>query len=403
MQNGSSHSSLIRSVIETAVKSLPANQRAFLVNIDRSKFLAFVTSLAGGAVSVVACGGAPVPAQTVGTPSDTAAPATPAPAAPALASAAAAPGPSPTPAPSIAQAPATAVSPSGLPADAPAGAAPGATDAPAPPAPSAPDAVDATGPAPGVVAGVDVLGVRIGMPISEAIAVLKARGLMVHPSREGGDYVGGDFQVAMNVMKTTPAQLVREVLQGDQKKMFASDVASALRAKYGGSGIDSGAVATKGFSRPTRESCSKTLDAGASCRAALAAKKDANPQHLQACVDDREQSCNTYPTADQKPQTQGGHAIIWYYDEHGHPLSLEGYQRYCPTGPDCRAIVVSTHFGDPDGAGTIDGYQVRLVSPWLLKRDNDEQHRRQVEAQKDAERKQRAEEINVARKNKPTL
>jgi hypothetical protein len=402
MQNGSSHSSLIRSVIETAVKSLPANQRAFLVNIDRSTFLAFVTSLAGGAVSVVACGGAPVPAQTVGTPSDTAAPATPVPAAPALASAAAAPGPSPTPAPSMAQAPATAVSPSGLPADAPAGAAPGATDAPATPTPSALDAVDATGPAPGVVAGVDVLGVRIGMPISEATAVLKAKGLTVHPCGEcPADYSAGN--VLINVMKTTPAPLVREVWQGDQKKMFASDVASALRAKYGGSGIDSGAVATKGFSRPTRESCSKTLDARASCRVALAAKKDVNPQHMQACADDREQSCNTYPTADQKPQTQGGHAIIWYYDEHGHPLSLEGYQRYCPTGPDCRAIVVSTHFGDPDGAGTIGGYEVRLVSQWLLKRDNDEQHRRQVEAQKDAERKQREEEINVARKNKPTL
>jgi hypothetical protein len=372
------------------------------VNIDRSRFFAFVTSLAGGAASVVACGGAPVPAQTVGTPSDTAAPAT---AAPALASAAAPSGPSPTPAPAMAQAPATAGPSSGLPADAPAAAAPGATDAPAAPAPSAPDAVDATGPAPGVVAGVDVLGVRIGMPISEATAVLKARGFTVHPSSEGADYVGagGNGQVAMNVMKTTPAPLVREVWQTDQKKMFASDVASALRAKYGASGIDSGAVATKGFARPTRESCSKTLDAKASCKAALASKKDANPQHLQACAADREQSCNTYPTGDQKPQTQGGHAILWYYDEHGHPLSLEGYQRYCPTGPDCRAIVVSTHFGDPDGAGTIGGYEVRLVSQWLLRRDNDEQHRRQVEAQKDAERKQREEEINVARKNKPTL
>jgi hypothetical protein len=365
------------------------------VNIDRSKFLAIVTALAGS--SVVACGGAPAPAQTAGPASDTAAPATPAPLAPASAATVS----GPAPAPAMAQAPATTVSQSGSPADAPVGVAPGGTDAPAAPAASAPDAVDATGPAPGVVAGLDVLGVRIGMPIAEATAVLKAKG--IHPAGEGCGYAGNNACININVMTTTPAQLVREISQTDSKKMFASDVASALRAKYGGNGIDSGAAATKGFARPTRESCSKTLDARASCKTALAAKKDANPQNLQVCAEEREQSCSTYQTADQKPQAQGGHSIVWYYDEHGRPLSLEGFQRYCPPRQDCRAVVVSAHFGDPDGAGTIGGYGVGLASPWLLKRDNDEVHRREVEAQKAAERKQREEEINLARKNKPSL
>jgi hypothetical protein len=259
----------------------------------------------------------------------------------------------------------------------------------------------------GIVPGIDVLGVRIGMPITEATAVLKAKGITMHPINEGVDYLGQDQNTGIDVTKATPTQLVRLVSHAEPKRMFEGTVISALRTKYGANGVDVGSAPTKEFARaPTRESCLKGLDAKeGDCKASLAARKDSNPQHQQACVDEREKACKAYPPAAQQPLA-GGHAINWYYDERGRSLSQDGFERYCPKtspAPDCKAIIVVAQFGEPDAAGTVPGFNVQLRSDWLLKRDNDEQHRQQVEAEKAAEKKRHDAEVNAARKNQPQL
>ena len=71
--------------------------------------------------------------------------------------------------------------------------------------------------------------------------------------------------------------------------------------------------------------------------------------------------------------------------------------------PDCKAIIVVAQFEGPDAAGTVPGFNVQLRSDWLLKRDNDEQRRQQVEAEKAAEKKRHDAEVNAARKNQPQL
>jgi hypothetical protein len=273
-----------------------------------------------------------------------------------------------------------------------------------------------------VVPGVDVLGVRIGMSSSQASAALKKKGVNPvnvgptpnGPSVEGlvgwareADLAAPDSNLGVHLTRTSP-QVVHTVWHAEKKPLLATAVASALRSKYGAHGIDIGVAPTKEFTRvQTKESCQKGFveKEGGDCKAALARKKDTNPQHLQACVEQREKACNPYPAAAAQPLT-GGHAILWRYDEHGRPLSQEAFDRYCPkaTPPSpCKAITVLATFGSPDAVGAIQGYLVQLRSDWLLKHDSDEQQRQRSEAQAAAEKKRRDQELNVARQNQPQL
>jgi len=379
------------------------NRRGFAVNIDRSVFLAFVASMAGGAclTSAVVSG-----AQATGR-------------------AAAAIAKKQTGGQNAAQAP--------------------------------------VGPPVAVVAGVDVLGVRIGMPSKQAIAVLKTKGVDVPPSpaHEGGLEGGGpNLGVRLGVTWTISPQLVHSISLGEQKPMLEATILSTLRAKYGALGTDVGSSPSTGFARaPTKESCLKGLiDKKGDCKANLARRKDSDPQHLQACLAEQWKDCEPYPFASMRPLTEG-HAIAWHYDEHGHPLSEEALRRYCPRAPvcnQCQRPVAATpdwvarglggqelsriYFQDREtleidqarcvsmsedcsraptckvvtvlaqfdasiaGGGTVPGgFSVRLWSDWLPQYDNDEQRRLQAEAQAAAEKKRREDELNAARQNQPQL
>ena len=283
----------------------------------------------------------------------------------------------------------------------------GAKAAPSPAAASASNAKGPRGGAPiAIVAGVDVLGVRIGMPDNKAIAALKAKGITASPSAEaGGDLVedrqgalvSPNVELRVTLTKTTSPPLVAAVWYTDNKQMLEAAVVSAFRSKYGSQGFDLGVAPTNGFVRvPNQDSCLKSLN------------QPSTQQQLQACI--------------ALPRPEGGHVIVWHYDEHGKPLTQAGFERYCPkkvlevgpvadspVGPQpqpqpvCKAITVVARYSVADAAGAVSGFSAELRSDWLLKHDSDEQRRQEAEQQAQAEKKRREAEVEAARRNQPRL
>lgn len=266
-------------------------------------------------------------------------------------------------------------------------AAPKASATPTGPAASAPTAASAP--------SADVLGVRVGMTVDEAAAILKKKGLNLVPTYGGNPTI----IIEMNPMNAYPGlwltakppQLVARIEHGDGRRMDRQVVIADLRAKYGPHGVD---VPTA-----SKEDCMRVRpeDDEAYCKT----RPQPRPVCLKAAQDSRIALCEQDIMGHPEKYANPSHVITWRFNDHGQPLTPAQYDRYCPpkSVAICKAITVTANVGPVDKEGFVDGFHLQIDSPSLRKRGEDEMKQMADEIEKKAHQQQ----VDAARRNRPQL